>query len=160
MDISSKQNGFTLIELIVVISLISILAAGVYLNWPGSTMNLAAQTRQLANDLRYTQALSMTTGQRYRLVRTSSNTYQILNSSGSAMVLMGRTTITLASGITFGSLTNLPNSLVAFNGLGAPYTDTGNPGTPLSTTATLSLTTNGETRTVSITPETGRVSVS
>ncbi len=160
MDTFAKQSGFTMFELIVVIVLISLLSVGVYFNWPGSTINLDGQIHQLANDLRYTQTLSMTTGQRYRWVKTSSTTYQIVNFSGTPITLaLGNTTLTLNSGITFGTLTNLPNNLIAFDGLGAPYTDAASPGTALSSTASIVLTAGGATKTVSITPETGSVAV-
>ena len=160
MDTISKQSGFTLVELVIVIILLGILSIGVYINWPASTINLGGQANQLANDLRYTQALSMTTGSRYRLVIASSNTYQIVNSAGSAIRLaMGNTTMTLGSGISFGTLTNLPNNLVNFDGLGIPYSDTATPGTQLASTATIILTAAGENKTISITPQTGRVLV-
>ncbi len=62
MNRMSQQscNGFTLIELVVIIMIISVLAVFVTANWPGLTLNLGAQTEQLAVDLRYTQSLSMT----------------------------------------------------------------------------------------------------
>lgn len=162
MNISLKPlAGFTLLEFIITLIILSILMVGVYIAWPGLTVSLDAQAYQLASDIRYTQALSMSKGERYRFVKLSSTTYQITNSAGTAIILpRGVTTITLNSGITFGTLTNLPNNLIAFDGKGIPYTDTGSPGTALSSTATLPLTASGETKTVSVTPETGRVSVS
>ncbi|MDX1902416.1 MAG: GspH/FimT family pseudopilin [Gammaproteobacteria bacterium] len=153
-----KAAGFTLIELIIVIIIMSILATKAYFNWSSATINLASQANQIAADLRYAQTLSMTTGQRYRFVKMSSTTYQILNSAGTAIQLTsGGTTATLSSGITFGTLTNLPNNLVAFDGKGVPYTDTGSPGTALASTAVINLSAGSNTTTVSIVPETGRV---
>jgi len=154
-----NSAGFTLIELMVTIIIISILAATVLLQWPGSTINLREQAEQLADDIRYTQSLAMTKGQRYRIVLSSAS-YQIINSSGSAVTLMnGSTTMTLNSGITIGALTNLPNSLINFDGRGTPYTDTASPGTALASTASIPMSANGETHTISVTPQTGRVVV-
>ena len=157
-----SMDGFTLIELSLVIIIISIISAVALLQMsPATNINLGAQANQLASDIRYTQSLSMNKDQRYYLSKTSSNTYQILNAGGTAVILpMGNTTVTLNSGISFGTLTNLPNNLIAFDGKGAPYTSTGSGGTVLSSTATVPLTSGGVTRTVSINPTTGLVSVS
>ena|SRR5690348_15244300 len=160
MDFKLRKNqlGFSLIELVMVIMIISILAVTVFIRWPGTTINIEAQSTELQNDIRYAQALSMTEGQRFRWVEISSTTYQIQNGSGTAILLpSGKTTVTLGSGITFGALGNLPNNLVAFDGKGAPYVDTGSPGTALTTAATIPLTTTGASTTVTITPETGSV---
>lgn len=155
------QKGFTLLELVIVIILLSILSATALITWPSMSINLGAQAQQLADDLRYTQSMAMNKGTRYYLIKLTSTSYQIRTLAGSAVTLpTGGTTVTLGSGITFGTLTNLPNSLVTFDGKGAPYTDTGTPGTALASTATIPLTSGGVTRTVSIYPQTGRAIVS
>jgi prepilin-type N-terminal cleavage/methylation domain-containing protein len=156
-----KIIGFTLIELIIVIVIIAILAVIPFFNWPSTSLNLDGQAQQLANDIRYTQSLSMTKAQRYRLViTTGSSSYQILNSAGTAVrFASGNTTVTLASGISFGTLTNLPNSLIVFDGDGIPYTTTGSPGTALSANASIPLQAGGNTKTVVIVPLTGKVNV-
>ena len=115
------------------------------------------------NDIRYTQQLSMTRGERYRLVITpATNAYKILNSAGTAITMpTGNATVTLKSGITFGALTYLPNNLIVFDCQGIPYTNTvaSHGGTLLGNTATIPLTAGSLTKTVSISPETGRVTV-
>lgn len=156
----SAQRGFTLIELVIVIIITTILAAVVIGLWPGQVANVGAQAELLASDIRYTQMLSMTKGERYRLViTTASNSYQILNSAGAVVAVPSRgATVTLASGITFYSI-SLPNNLIAFDTTGAPYTDAASPGTALSSLASIALT-NGnhiQDRTITISPETGRV---
>lgn len=156
-----RHQGFTLIELIIVIIVMAALGTGVFINWTGTTMTLDGQLQTLANDIRYAQSLSMSKGERYRLVKTSSTTYQITNSSGTPIAIIpGSNSATLATGITFGTFTNLPNDLIAFDGKGTPYIDTGSPGTALAATATIPLVTSSETRTLSITPQTGRVTTS
>jgi len=156
-----KNQGFSLIELIIVIIVMSILAILPFINMPGPGLNLDAQAKKLANDIRYTQSFSMTKGQRYRLViTTGSSSYQILNTAGTAVrFTSGNTTTTLNSGISFGTLSNLPNNLIAFDGEGIPYTTTGSPGTALAANATIPLQSSGSTTNVIIAPMTGTVTI-
>lgn len=156
-----KQKGFTLIELICVIIVLGVLSVNAFIQWPGTAINSGAEAQQVANDIRYTQSLSMSKGNRYSFVIVSSTTYQIRNSSGTAVTnTMGGTTTTLNTGLSFGTLTNLPDSLVAFDGNGNPYSTTGSPGTALTSTASIPISGGGITRTITIAPSTGRVLVS
>lgn len=160
--LGNKKNyrGFTLIELAITLGIISIVAAVLFVTWPSFTVNLDAQATLLADDIRYAQNLSVSRSERYRLVKTSADSYQITNSSGVAVVLpSGGSTTTLGGGISFGAIANLPNDLIVFDSKGVPYTDTSNPGTTLSATATIVLTAGGNIKTISIAPETGWVNV-
>lgn len=155
-----KYSGFTLFEFIAVITIISILSVMVSFTWQGTTIDLEAQAQQVAANVRYAQALAMTRGQRFRWVEVSATTYQVVDNSGNPIMLaQGNTTVILGSGISFGALSNLPNSLVAFDGRGTPYVDTATPGTALSSSASISLSSGGQTKTVIISPETGRTIV-
>jgi prepilin-type N-terminal cleavage/methylation domain-containing protein len=155
MDVPHKKLGFTIIELVIVILISTILATAVYLRWPGVSVKLDAQTKQLVADLRYTQNLAMSRGERYRLVITG-HSYQIISNTGEVVVLpSGSNTSTFA---TTNITTSLPNSLVVFDTRGVPYIDTASPGTLLGPTpATISLSAGAYTKTITITPETGRV---
>jgi prepilin-type N-terminal cleavage/methylation domain-containing protein len=151
-----KNHGFTVFELILVILIIGIISVTAIPNWTGSSLGLEFEARRVLNDIRYTQALSMASGMRYRWVRTSSSSYQILNQSGAAMILpSGGTTVTMTNSVSFGSLGNLPSGLVAFDSQGIPYTTSSIPGTALASAATIPLTANGVTRTVRISQSTG-----
>lgn len=155
-----RAAGFTLMEMAIIIILLGILSVGAYVRWPGNVLNLDAQARQLAADLYYTQSLAMNGGQRYRLVKTSANTYQIQDAAGTAVpTSSGATTVTLNRSMVFGTLTNLPNSLLNYDGRGIPYTDTGSPGTALSATAAWTLSAGSESTTVSVTPSTGYLTI-
>lgn len=153
--IRQHQFGFTFIELIVVILIISVLVAYAVVQSPTTTLNLSYQARMVLADIRFAQGLSLATGQRYRWVRESTTTYSVQNSAGTRIrVPSGCTTCVLGTGITFGTLTNLPNNLLVFNSQGFPYTDTATPGTALSNTATINLT-GGGTSGILIQPGTG-----
>ena len=157
----NRHHGFSLIEMVIVISVIAIIGVVSFMQWTGTDINVGGQAKQLASDIAYTQSLAMTKGVRYYLIITSSNTYEIRNASGTAQQMaLGNTTATLNTEITFGSLTNLPNNLICFDGKGAPYTTSSSPGTALASTASIPLVTSNSTRTVNIAPVTGNVSVS
>ena len=146
--------GFTFIELVITILVLAILATTIRSMWPSKAINLNAQARALVADIRYTQNLAATSGLRYSLTITSSNTYKIMDVNGGNIK-----NYTLGSGITFSSWTNLPNSLIAFDGQGTPYSNTSIPGTPLATNATITLTsTDGSNKTVTVIQITGQVS--
>jgi prepilin-type N-terminal cleavage/methylation domain-containing protein len=149
-----SRNGFTLIELVTVIIILSILALTVTVKWPSKVINLNAQTKAFVADIRHTQNLSATRGIRYYLIITSATTYTIRDFNGN-----NGENYVLGSSITFGTLTNLPNSLIAFDGQGTPYSNTSIPGTALAGNATITLnSSDGSSKIVTITQITGQVS--
>ncbi len=137
--------GYSLIELVLTILLISILAATMMTRFPDKAINLGAQAQQVASDIRYTQSLSMTRGERHRINFITSTTYLIVNLSTGAAVAHP-TPITLQPGITWAPLTS-----VSFDGKGAPSS---------ASDVTITLTaSDGTQRSVVITRQTGRVTV-
>jgi prepilin-type N-terminal cleavage/methylation domain-containing protein len=159
-------HGFTLVELVLVILIISILSVIVAVQWPGLSVSIGGQAEQIASDLRYTQTLSMSRDQRYCFL-ISGNTYRIIASStsGATTLAFGNTTVTLGTGLAFGTIT--PASMFVFDGQGAPYSSSSGSCTTANAAAATALTSagsiiisgGGQTRTISITAETGRVSI-
>jgi prepilin-type N-terminal cleavage/methylation domain-containing protein len=156
-----KKSGFTLIELIVVILVMAIMARIAVARWPGNNITLNAQAQQLGSQIRRTQALSMSQGQRFRL-NLSSGSYSITNSAGTTYftdTIRGQNTLTFPSGITASwSTAILSSNLISFDGNGTPYTNA-TATVALASTAVITLTSAGYSRTVSISPGTGRVIV-
>jgi len=141
---TQKNSGFTILELIIVIITLAIVALVTSIRYPGTSVNLDTQVAQLANDIRYTQNLSMAKNQHYRLIITPPSSYVVQDASGNT-----DTSITLATGMTFST-----SFTIIFNSKGVPYsTDS----TPLASTATITLTYNENTGSITITPVTGRV---
>ncbi len=133
-----------MIELVLTILLISIIAATMMTRFPDEAINLGAQAQQVASDIRYTQSLSMTRGERHRINFDTSTTYQILTTAG--VPVAHPAPITLQPGITWAPLTS-----VSFDGKGAPSS---------ASDVTITLTaSNGTQRSVVITRQTGRVAV-
>ena len=151
-------KGFTLIELIMVMVVVAVLAVVASMRMPGDGINVSAQAEQLASDIRYTQSLAMSRGQRFQINFTASS-YQITNDAGVAQVhpSTGQTAaVGLGSTVLSGYNPPLTGNILAFSSLGVPYTDAT---TALAALATLTLTSGGEAITVRVAPQTGRVQV-
>lgn len=152
-------RGFTLIELIMVILLIAILAFAAVERTPTTTLTVSAVADQLASDIRYAQSLSMTRGERYCIKYLSSTSYEFAKTNCAVAVThpAGTTVVSLGSGITMSAWTNLPSGYAIFDGKGQPYVDTAN--TALAADAVITLSSGSDSRTVRISPVTGRVMV-
>lgn len=149
--------GFTLIELVLTLLLVSVLAVAAVASWPGPAINLHAEAGRLADDIRYAQSLAMTRTPRYR-INFASDRYWLSTRDGATVVahpVAGSAAVPLSSGVNLST----PLSFLVFDDAGIPYVDAALPGTPLATDAVLTLAANGSTRTVRISPETGRVIV-
>ena len=66
----------------------------------------------------------------------------------------GGTTQTLSSGLSFASLTNLPNNLIFFDTDGTPYVNAAGT-TALTSTAVIPITSGSSTANIQILPQTG-----
>jgi MSHA pilin protein MshC len=159
MDMTRHAKGFTLIELIMVMVLLGVLAAIASMRMPGDGINVSAQAEQLASDIRYTQSLAMSRGQRFR-INFAAGSYQITDISGTVAQVhpgTGQTAaVDLAPAVLSGYNPPFTNSYLAFDSLGVPYTDTT---IAQAVLATLTLTSGGEAITVRVAPQTGRVQV-
>ena len=152
--VTGNAQGFTLLELVTVIILISILSLVLIIQWPGDSVSLSAQADQLVGDIRYTQSLALTRNQRYR-INFAANRYWITNRDGTVPVphpMNGATTIFLASGVSLAST----QTFLVFDENSAPYTNALIPGTALASDAVITLSAGGNVRAVRISPETGR----
>jgi prepilin-type N-terminal cleavage/methylation domain-containing protein len=150
-----KCDGFSLIEMVMVLIIISIISIVVMTTYPGSVINVAAQADQLMGDIRYTQSLSKHRGQRYR-INFAADRYWISSADGATVYshpASGANIIFLNNGITLGTT----NAFLVFDANAVPYTNTATPWTALAADAVVTLTAGADTRTVRISPETGRL---
>ena len=162
-----NQNGFTIIEMVMVIAIIGILAiSAVSIIPPRKTIQLEARAQQLVNDIRYVQALSMSRHQRYRLDLSNSTQYEILNGNGNSFVwpTIGSSIVELGDGITFScSINGSPcaNYLV-FDALGIPYLSASSSenGSAITDIVQFTLTEGVDSEIINVIPETGYVSMS
>ena len=153
-----RSAGFSLIELIMVLVLAGILAATAVVYWPGDGINVSAQAEQLAGDIRYLQSLAMTHGQRTR-INFGADRYWFSNLDGSTRLThpaIGTSEVLLDRGTALTS----PYPYLIFSSDGVPYIDTALPGNPLTADAVITLSAGGASRSIRISPDTGKVTVS
>ena len=136
-QIIADSRGFTLVELIMVVVLISILAVSVVPKFVDtSAISLQGGAAMVAADIRYTQELAMSTHSPKTITFTTNDTFYTVNSQ--TMNLPSR--VSISSGATF-----------TFNSLGEPTTGGG---------SSVQITAGGSTKTITVESYTGRVSSS
>ena len=123
---SGRHGGFTLMELVAILVLVGILSFSVVPRFlDKGSIDVGAMAEQLAGDIRYTQSLAMTRGQRNR-INLAAASYQITTSAG-VPVAHPATGSTAAISLGDVSLSGynppLTNSYIAFDGKGVPYTN-------------------------------------
>jgi prepilin-type N-terminal cleavage/methylation domain-containing protein len=159
-NFSNKNRGFTLIELSIVMVLMAIVVMVAMVIWPTKAVNVDQYAERLAADLRYAQHLAQTTNQRLRF-NFAAGSYSLTLTDGTTAVKLasGNTnSVTLPTGMTITlPPTNLPSNYVVFDAMGRPYTTNVLPGTLLTSVATITITQNSLTDTVTIQPRTGKI---
>lgn len=154
------ERGFTLIELIVVMTALGLLIWVALPRSFGSDMHLYTAARQLQSDVRYAQELAMTMGKRHRIrfYATPTNQYRIVKFDGSE-VDVGNPLTGAASFVV--DLNNPPPavqldsgapSYLEFDSLGRPFDSAG------LLTADKAISLNSGAKVITVTRETGRVS--
>jgi len=81
---SGKQCGFTLVEMIVVMLVLSVLAVTVGMRWNASSTILPYQAELMARNLRHAQLLAMTWGQNLQVVVVAPTNYMVRCAMASA----------------------------------------------------------------------------
>ncbi len=156
-----RPEGFTLLEFLVTLVVVGITITVVAVKWQGRAFDVAAQTDQIVQDIRYTQALAMTRAQsaeRYRIYFYSSS-YRVFrvasNGAESAVVhpSTGSTSaVPLRAGLSFQS--NGFSGGLSFDNRGCPYN-----GAALLGGITTVRVSGGESRTIRVYPNTGAAQV-
>lgn len=141
------ERGFTLIELVMVITIAGVL---VFLAMPRASttaLSVVPQAHQLAADIRLAQSLAMTRGARHCIV-VAADRYSFARSSGGTCNVAAEHPSYGGGAVAFTGAALNPPTTIEFDGKGRP-----------SAAATLTLSGGGESRTLIVTAETGRVVV-
>ncbi len=152
-----RPRGFSLFELVAVLLVVGILAVvAVPQLVTTQSLTLPSLKAQLVASIRYTQSLSMSRGQRYRINFTAGS-YQITDMGGAPIVqpnTASTAAIVVSPAILGGYNPPLTGNYVAFDGRGVPYVSAA---TALGSSATITITSGTDSATLAIAPETGRV---
>jgi prepilin-type N-terminal cleavage/methylation domain-containing protein len=163
MEIKLKQKGFTLVELIIVISIISLIVVTT-VKWPSRKTNLYAQVQKLTSDIQYVQFLAMSRDERYR-IQFNQNSYVLTKPDANntpinfpSVVQSPNTThrniVQLEAGITLSADTQS----IIFDGQGTPY-DHNSTVLDQPVQITLTLDETGQSETITLIPDTGKVEI-
>ncbi|BCO32445.1 hypothetical protein TspCOW1_25480 [Thiohalobacter sp. COW1] len=144
-----RQQGFTLIELIVVMLVMAVLAAYVGTRWSFGDATVSTQAEQLARDLRHTQMLAMQQGRTLRLESIGGG-YRVTD--GASVILDPATHEDFIQALDNG--VSLSGGPVEFDSLGRPVSG----GSLTSAAVGFSLSGSSDTVAVSVAPVTGFVS--
>lgn len=131
------MQAFTLIELVSVIVILGILSISVAVYFPSQqTFNVSSMTESLKRDIQYTQSLAMNLNATYTL-NVSASGYSITPTPPG-----GAVTVNLPSGLV------LSGTSLSFNKEGRPSN---------TSVATFTLTAGGESKSLTVAPETGYI---
>ena len=154
------QKGFTLIELITVISIVGILAVVALLNFDSATIDvkLEAASKKIMSDIIYAQDLALSSGTSVQvIISVAENRYSIKWNGGSYVTNItggGDFIVDLDhndfSGVSISS-TSLTSGTLTFNSLGVPSTG----GSEMEAEKTVAV--FNSQNTIKISPYTGRV---
>lgn len=159
---NKDSHGFSLIELVMVIVLVSVLAVYAVAKWPSDgELKLPTQASLLANHIRHIQALAMHWGQPLRLT-VSSGGYSVSCVSASASAPCNNSPVIdpvthQAFNISLESGVSLTGANTDFDTLGRPVSG----GTMITSTParTFTLTADGVSQAVTLEPLTGFASL-
>ncbi len=151
-----RRHGFTLIEIIAILVLLSIIAVGAVSILPASNARLAKEAGRLSSHLRYAQIRAQAHTYQWRLVFTGATTYQI----GPVVVPGAGFTPGIVPGAsgTQGTLTDgvtsTSGTVIRFDSWGRPLDDAG---TLLGADQTITLTQGTQSRNITIRAGTGLI---
>lgn len=156
---ASKQAGFSLIQLVMLMLIIGILAPLGTGSWSGKSPVVRAEAHQLFQNLNYVRHYAITRETTVRVTfNTSTKSYQFADSTGNNAILFPASnsdSITLDAG-TGMALSNIPNSYLLFDKDGKVYKTSG---VLLPTDGTITLTGSGLSGTVTVKAHSGLVTL-
>lgn len=161
MERLKKIKGFTLIELVLIILIVGIISLVAVPRFNLKEAKVGTLARKIVSDLRYAQNLSITKETRHGIIFTT-NSYTLFKNDNTATPARdplkgGNFQVNMNGDFAGVSLsTGLTGGVVKFNAIGAPLD---NNGVLLSSSATITIQASASSSTVTIEPNTGKISM-
>ena len=159
-----NRQGFTLIELVLLILILAILAAVLYPKGDINTVRAATVARKLLSDLRYAQQLANATQTRHGVNFNSSTQYTVFKNNDSGVpatdpMKSGNYVVNMTGDFAGATLSNtLTGGIVRFDSLGIPYEGANGSQAALAAARTITVSAGaGAIKTITIEPNTGQV---
>lgn len=165
-----RSRGFTVIELVVVMIVMAVLAVAAFVVLdPYKEIKLHAAAEKVAADILYARGLGLSTSKWYGVTFEADpvNRYRVYQIQGASRATienpadLGKDFVVelyeYYDGVMISAVNIGGGSQVEFHPRGIPYSMVG--GSPLAVTGTVSLEYGGLTRTIQITPDTGRTKI-
>jgi len=150
-DLRGLQDGFTLIELIIVIVVLGVMSAVVMMRGVSpAAMTVPSQAQTLASDIRHVQAAAMSLGKRMRI--TFASTGYVVSCVNPVSPCPPAFTVVLQNKVTLS-----PTGTLDFDSLGQPWTSAGIATATSSYSLAATTAAGGDTKTVSVAALTGFV---
>ncbi len=146
------RNGFTLLELVLIMTLLSMVSVGVYSTMTPQVVHVDSALLKVVHDIRFAQDRAMITGRNHGFRTITANQYEIYDTSPGNPT----TDPSTQSAMTISLATNFPNVVfqttyqLEFDSLGAPVTGGG---------TSVGLSNGTETKTFSLTNNTGLINL-
>ncbi len=166
------RRGFTLIEVIIVVVIISIAAMmAVPMFSSAGSMQIGSAANIIAADLEYAKSMAITRGQNYSIVfDVTAESYKIVDQSGNVVSHPVKTGFEYVvdfkndsrlSKVDISSVQFQPNTAntIKFDCLGSPYSDNGTSTEPLDS-GSIVISAEGATTTITVEPVTGYITIS
>jgi prepilin-type N-terminal cleavage/methylation domain-containing protein len=153
--IKLKRNGFTLIEVVLVIALLALVGLGAVVFSPSGApllFRLDAASKQVQSHIQYAQQNATLTRTTSGAVFVNAGTYTVYQGSSATPLLdpLTKQNLVLTLADKYPGITLSSNYTVEFDGFGAPTTGGG---------GTVTLTDGTNTKTITVTAGTGMVTV-
>ncbi len=152
LQFNFSQKGFTILELVLIMSLIGIVSVGLFNATTIQTIDVEPATIKVINDIRFAQDRAMVTGRNHGFITNSTTQYTIYDSAPTTPATDPSTQASMIVNLspTYKNVAFQNNYQIEFNSLGTPVVGSG---------TNISLSNGSITKQFSVTNNTGLINL-